>query len=243
MTNISRRNFLTTAGMVGATAVSFTWGKVNLAIAAGNPVVPPVFSNPALPYAENALEPVISSRTVAFHYHKHQLGALKTLNNALLLPENNQYIGKSIEEIMLATANNPALSKLFNNAASVVNHDFYWASMMPKGGDTIKPKGNLLALLEAAFGDYASFKTKFRDLGVAHIGSGYLWLVENNGKLEMMTLNNMANPKIHEQRPLLAIDLYEHAYYLDYQNLRNDYLQAVIDKLLNWNAATARLEG
>ncbi len=241
MTNISRRHFLTVASVASATLVLSS--RLSYAAEATPAASAPIFPAPPLPYPENALEPVISPKTVGFHYHKHQLGALKTLNELLLVPEHSQYAGKSIEEIMLATANNPALSKLYNSAASVINHDFYWASMLPKGGDAMKPTGKLLELINASFGDYATFKNKFRDLGVAHTGSGYLWLVENNGKLEMMTLNNLDNPKIQGLKPLLVIDIYEHAYYLDYQNLRKDYLQAVIDKLLNWQIAAARLEG
>ncbi|MDP3009655.1 MAG: superoxide dismutase [Methylococcales bacterium] len=245
MTEISRRKFLTAASIASATVATIALGGSRLVMAADAPaVIPeaaPVFPAPPLPYAEAALEPVISARTVGFHYNKHQLGALKSLNDALRLPENSQYMGKSINAIMRATANKPAMNKVFNGAASVVNHDFYWGSMMPNGGDAVKPTGKLLTLIDTAFGDYATFKTKFRDLGVAHTGSGYLWLVEHKGKLKIMTLNNLDNPEIHGLKPLLTIDIYEHAYYLDYQNLRKDYLQAVIDKLLNWNAAAVRL--
>jgi Fe-Mn family superoxide dismutase len=246
MSEITRRKFLTAASIASATAATIALGGSRLVMAADAPAVittpVPIFPTPPLPYAETALEPVISARTVGFHYNKHQLGALKSLNDAVRLPENSKYASMSIEAIMRATANKPALNKLFNSAASVVNHDFYWASMMPNGGDTVKPTGKLLALIESTFGDYATFKTQFRDLGIAHTGSGYLWLVEHKGKLKMMTLNNLDNPKIHGLKPLLTIDIYEHAYYLDYQNLRKDYLQAVIDKLLNWNTAAARLD-
>lgn len=243
MTNINRRHFLTIASVAGATlALSSRLSYAAEATPAATSA-PAIFPAPPLPYPENALEPVISARTVGFHYHKHQLGALKTLNELLLLPENSAYKDKTIGDIMLATANNPALTKLYNSAASVINHDFYWASMVPKGGDAQKPTGKLLEMINTAFGDFASFKNKFRDLGVAHTGSGYLWLVENDGKLEMLTLNNLDNPKNQGLKPLLVIDIYEHAYYLDYQNLRKDYLQGVMDKLLNWSIAATRLEG
>ena len=240
MTEMTRRSFLTTASV--AAAATIVLGSSSLVRAADAPPPAPAFPNPPLPYAETALEPIISARTVGLHYNKHHLGALKGLNDALLLPENNSYLGKTLEDIMLSTAKKPALSKLFNGAASAVTHDFYWGSMIPNGGDAAKPSGKLLSLLEASFGDYATFKSKFRDLGVAHTGSGYAWLVENNGKLEIMTLNNLDNPKMLGLKPLLTVDIYEHAYYLDYQNLRKDYLQAVIDRLLNWNAASARLD-
>ena len=243
MTDISRRNFLTVASIAGAT-LALSGTGLSYAADSTTPSVPAsVFPELPLPYPENALEPWISARTVGFHYHKHQLGALKTLNELLALPENQHYIGMSLEKIMLSSANNPSLTKLFNSAASVVNHDFYWHSLQPNGGDSAPPAGKLLTLINASFGDYVTFKTKFRDMGVAHTGSGYLWLVIKEGKLEMMTLNNLDNPLMHRLKPLLTIDIYEHAYYLDYQNLRKDYLQAMLDKLLNWNTVTMRLEG
>jgi Fe-Mn family superoxide dismutase len=200
------------------------------------------FPNPPLPYAETALDPVISSKTVGFHYHKHHLGALKSLNDALLLPEFAAYRDMSIEQIMLTSANQQSLTKLFNGAASAVSHDFYWNSMMPNGGDAVKPTRKLGDMINSAFGDYAGFKSKFSDVGVAHLGSGYVWLVEHNGKLDVLSLPNLDNPKMLGMKPLLTVDVYEHAYYLDYQNLRKEYMNAVIVKLLNWNKAAERLE-
>ena len=240
MSEMTRRKFLAATSAAGV-AIGLANSRL---VSAADALVSPaaIFPSPALPYQEAALEPVISARTVGFHYKKHHLGALKGLNDALLLPEYKAYANKSIEEIMLLSANKSELSKLFNGAASAINHEFYWASMMPNGGDNAKPSGKLLTLLEASFGDIPNFKNKFRDIGVAHVGSGYVWLVENQGKLEIMSLNNLDNPKMRGLKPLLTVDIYEHAYYLDYQNLRKDYLQAVLDKLLNWNMAAARLE-
>ncbi|NOT83912.1 MAG: superoxide dismutase, partial [Methylococcaceae bacterium] len=172
---------------------------------------------------------------------KHHLGALKALNDALLLPEFAAYKDMSIEQIMLTSANQKALTKLFNGAASAVSHDFYWNSMMPNGGDTAQPTGKLLDMIKTAFGDYATFKTKFSDAGVAQLGSGYVWLVDNGGKLEIMALPLYDNPKMRGLKPLLAIDVWEHAYYLDYQNLRKSYMDAVVAKVINWNKAAERL--
>lgn len=233
MSEMNRRNFLTLAGVAAAATVI---GIPENAIAAGGP-----FTLAPLPYAQNALDPVISERTVGFHYGKHHQGYINNLNTALALPANSQYSGMSMEQIMLKTANQKTVTSLFNNAAQAINHEFYWGSLMPNGGDSAQPGGTLLTLLQTAFGDYATFKNKFRDVAVAQFGAGWAWLVENEGKLEIVTTSNADNPKTRGLKPLLTIDVWEHAYYLDWQNLRKDHVQAVIDKLLNWNAAAARL--
>lgn len=245
MTDMTRRNFLSTAGMASAAVATIAVGGARIAKAADAPFVITAKASPfptaLLPYAESALDPVISTKTVGFHYNKHHLGALTGLNTNLALPEFAAYKDMSIEQIMLSTANQKSLTKLFNGAASAVSHDFYWNSMMPNGGDAAQPTGKLLDLIKTAFGDYATFKTKFSDAGVAQLGSGYVWLVENGGKLEIMALPNYDNPKMRGLKPLLAIDVWEHAYYLDYQNVRKSYTDAVISKLINWNKAAERL--
>ena len=235
MSEMNRRDFLTLAGVTVAAA---TVGISNNASAANQ-----TFALAPLPYPENALEPVISAKTISFHYGKHHLGYVNNLNTALELPANSQYQGLSIEQIMLKTANQSDAVGLFNNAAQAVNHEFYWGSMMANGGDAAKPTEQLLTMLYSAFGDYANFKTKFRDAAVAQFGAGWVWLVDNQGKLEIVTTSNADNPKTRGLKPLLTIDVWEHAYYLDWQNLRKDHVQAVIDKLLNWKAAAARLAG
>lgn len=235
MSDMNRRDFLTLAG---ATAAIAAVGLPELTAAAA---APEAFVLAPLPYANNALEPVISEKTIGFHYAKHHQGYVTNLNKALALPEHSQYQGMSMEQIMLKTANQKALTGLFNNSAQAINHEFYWGSLMPNGGDAAKPSGVLLTRLEAAFGDYATFKNKFRDAAVAQFGAGWAWLVEHQGKLEIVTTSNADNPKMLGMKPLLTIDVWEHAYYLDWQNLRKDHVQAVIDKLLNWNAAAKRL--
>lgn len=245
MTEMTRRNFLTSASVASAAVATIAVGGARIVKAADAPAVvttpAPIFPTPALPYAESALDPVISTKTVGFHYNKHHLGALKNLNDALLLPEFAAYKDMSIEQIMLTTANQKALTKLFNNSGSSYTHDFYWNSMMANGGDAVQPTGKLLDMIKTAFGDYATFKTKFSDVGVAHVGSGYVWLFDNGGKLEITSMTNYDNPKMRGWKPLLTVDVFEHAYYLDYQNVRKSYLDAVIAKLLNWNKAAERL--
>lgn len=245
MTDMTRRGFLSTAGIAGVAVATIATGGLRLVKAADAPVVISAkaapFPTPLLPYAESALDPVISTKTVGFHYNKHHLGALSGLNSNLLLPEFAAYRDMSIEQIMLTAANQKSLAKLFNGAGSAYTHDFYWNSMMPNGGDTAPPSGNLLDMIKTAYGDFATFKTKLSEIGVAHIGSGYVWLIDNGGKLEIMAFPNYDNPKMRGMKPLLTIDVFEHAYYLDYQNLRKNYLDAVISKLLNWNKAAERL--
>ncbi|MFI3136369.1 MAG: superoxide dismutase [Methylococcaceae bacterium] len=232
MTEMTRRNFLTVAGVAAA---SVAIGFPNISKAATPLVLAP------LPYADTALAPVISQQTMGFHYGKHHLGYITNLNTALALPANAAYADMTLEQIMLATANQKALAGLFNNSAQALNHQFYWESMMPNGGDTAKPSGLLLSKIEAAFGDYPTMKTKLVDIAVAQFGGGWAWLVDNNGKLEILSTSNADNPKMFGLKPLLTIDVWEHAYYLDYQNVRKTHVQAVVDKLLNWNVAAARL--
>jgi Fe-Mn family superoxide dismutase len=245
MTDMTRRNFLTTSGIASAAAVTLALSGSRLVKAADAPTVitskAAPFPNPPLPFAETALDPVISARTVGFHYNKHHLGAVSGLNTNLALPEFAAYRDMEVEQIMLATANQKSLTRLFNPAASAVSHDFYWNSMMPNGGDAAQPSGKLLDMIKTAFGDYATLKTKLSETGVAQLGSGYVWLVDNGGKLEIMSLPNYDNPKMLGLNPLLAFDVWEHAYYLDYQNVRKNYIDAVIAKLINWKKAAERL--
>ena len=234
MSEMNRREFLTLAGGV-ATVAALGLPEAGLA-ASGQP-----FVLAPLPYPANALEPVISEKTMGFHYGKHHLTYINNVNTALALPANSQFQGLTLEQIMLKTANQAAFSGLFNNSAQAVNHEFYWGSLMPQGGDSAQPSGKLLTMLEAAFGDYAAFKNKFRDAAVGQFGAGWAWLVEHQGKLEIITTSNADNPKTRGMKPLLTIDVWEHAYYLDWQNQRKDHVQAVIDKLLNWKAAAIRI--
>ena len=190
----------------------------------------------ALPYAEDALAPTISARTVSFHYGKHHAGYVKTLNG---LVAGTQYEGRALEDIV-RTAAGRGDTAIFNNAAQAWNHTFYWNSLAPagKGG---APSAALLAAIEAAFGSLDACKAALVDAAVKRFGSGWAWLVAENGKVSVESTPNAETPITRlGVKPLLVVDVWEHAYYLDWQNLRADYAKAVVGGLLDWNAASRR---
>lgn len=194
------------------------------------------FELPPLPWAENALEPTISANTISFHYGKHHRTYLETLNKLIA---GTDLESKSLDEVIAATAGDPARVAIFNNAAQTWNHTFYWNSLKPGGGGA--PTGELAERLTAAFGSYAQFAEQLKATAVGRFGSGWAWLVLENGQLKLMSTGNAEKPMPPQQKALLVIDVWEHAYYLDYQNRRPDYVQAVIDHLLNWEFAAANL--
>ena len=190
----------------------------------------------ALPYQEDALAPVISVRTISFHYGKHHAGYVKTLNGLIA---GTQYEGLSLEEIV-RTAAGRGDAAIFNNAAQTWNHTFYWNSLVPagKGG---APSAGLLAAIEAAFGSLDGCKAALADAAVKRFGSGWAWLVAEGGKVKVESTANADTPIVRSgAKPLLVVDVWEHAYYLDWQNLRADYVKAVVGSLLDWNAASRR---
>jgi superoxide dismutase, Fe-Mn family len=187
---------------------------------------------PALPYAENALEPAITARTIGFHYGKHHKGYVDTLNK---LVAGTDYSDLSLEEIIRGTADRPERIAIFNNAAQAWNHTFYWKSLSPTGGG--EPPAALKRKIEASFGSVAECKKELAAAAVAQFGSGWVWLVLEGDQLKVVKTANAGNPLTTAMRPLLTIDVWEHAYYLDYQNLRADYTKAVLDKLINWEFA------
>jgi Fe-Mn family superoxide dismutase len=192
---------------------------------------------PKLPYAENALEPVISGRTLSFHYDKHHAGYVTTLNKLL---EGSDLANLPLVELIKTTAANPTRVAIFNNAAQDWNHTFYWNSLHPKGGGT--PSGALADKINAAFGGFDKFKAELAAAAVGQFGSGWAWLVAEGDKLAVRRTANADTPVyVQGVKPLLTIDVWEHAYYLDYQNRRADYVNAVIDKLLNWDFAAKNL--
>jgi len=193
---------------------------------------------PALPYAEDALEPVISRRTVEFLYGKHHRGYIDNLNK---LMAGTPFAGASLEEIVLRSAGDPERVGIFDNAAQAWNHAFYWQSLRPGGGG--RPPATLLRRLEADFGSFEQFKQALATAAVGQFGSGWAWLVLDAGKLKVAHTSNAEVPMTHRQKPLLTIDVWEHAYYLDYQNRRPDHVQAVIERLLNWEFAAENLGG
>jgi Fe-Mn family superoxide dismutase len=186
---------------------------------------------PKLPWEENALEPHISARTIGFHYGKHHAGYLSKLNAAL---EGSKDGGKTLEELIKSGD-----KKYFNNAAQVWNHTFYWKSMRPKGGG--KPKGKLAKLIDEGFGGFDKFKEQFAAAANGQFGSGWAWLVLKGGKLAITTTSNADTPITGSDKPLLTCDVWEHAYYLDYQNARPNYTTAFLDHLVNWDFAESNL--
>jgi Fe-Mn family superoxide dismutase len=190
------------------------------------------FALPDLPYSSSALEPYITSNTFSFHHGKHHQAYVTNLNNLL---KDSPLADKTLEEVILATAGDPAKAALFNNAAQVWNHTFFWHSMKPNGGGV--PVGTLLAKIEADFGSVEKFKEEFKAAGIAQFGSGWAWLVLDNGTLKITRTGGGDLPMAHGQIALLTADVWEHAYYLDYQNRRPDYLTTFLDKLANWEFA------
>ncbi len=190
---------------------------------------------PKLPYARTALSPYISARTLDFHYGKHHAGYVRKLNAGI---KGTPWADTSLEKIILGTAGKTP--KVFNNAAQTWNHSFYWTSMKPKGGGT--PTGQLKSAIEASFGDVDAFRAAFLKAAGGLFGSGWTWLVKNGSNLEIRTTRNAGTPLVdHGVTPLLTLDVWEHAYYLDYQNGRKAYIQAWLDHLIDWEAAARRL--
>lgn len=191
---------------------------------------------PALPYAENALAPVISANTIGFHYGKHHKGYIDNLNK---LTEGTDLAGLTLENIVAATAGKAEKTAIFNNAAQAWNHAFYWRSLAPKGGG--KPPAALQEKIEAAFGSLENCKKELATAATTQFGSGWAWLALHGGKLKVMKTANADSPLATGMKPLLTIDVWEHAYYLDYQNRRADHVAAVLENLINWNFAAENM--
>ncbi|MCX6032376.1 MAG: superoxide dismutase [Chloroflexi bacterium] len=185
---------------------------------------------PPLPYAEDALEPYYSAKTISFHYGKNHKAYVDNINKLIA---GTDFEHKILEEIVMAVAGDPAKTGWFNNAAQVWNHTFFWNCMTPGGGG--KPTGKLAQAIDAAFGSYEKFVEQFKANAVGRFGSGWGWLVSEGGALKLVSTPNaeMPNPT-KGQVALLTVDVWEHAYYLDYQNRRPDFVQAFLDKLVNW---------
>lgn len=193
----------------------------------------PSFALPELPYGESALEPVISARTLSFHHGKHHAGYVAILNE---LVDGSPYAGRPLDEVVKRAAGDPAAKTVFNNAAQAWNHDFYWRSMRPKGGGT--PSGALKDTIERDFGGVSEFRAAFAKAAADKFGSGWAWLVVGkDGTLKIVTTDDADTPVVRGERPLLTIDVWEHAYYLDYQNRRPDYIAAWLESLVNWDFA------
>jgi superoxide dismutase, Fe-Mn family len=191
---------------------------------------------PALPYDLDALEPHISRATLEFHHGKHHAAYVTNLNN---LVAGTDLEGKSLEETITDVAGDAAKAGIFNNAAQVWNHSFYWQCIKAGGGGA--PSGELAAKIDADFGSFDAFKEQFKTAGATQFGSGWAWLVLDNGTLKVTKTANADLPLAHGQKALLTMDVWEHAYYLDYQNRRPDYMGTYLDKLVNWDFVAANL--
>lgn len=192
---------------------------------------------PDLPYAYDALEPHVSARTLEFHHDKHHAKYVRKYNSMV---EEAGMANKSIEEVIKAAYKNPELTGLHNNAAQAWNHTFYWNCMSPNGGGA--PSGELAEKIKTDFGSLDQFKEAFKSAGTGQFGSGYAWLVLENGKLKVVNTPNAVNPIVNGQTPLLTMDVWEHAYYLDYQNGRGNYAETFLNNLVNWSFVAEQLE-
>ncbi len=191
------------------------------------------FELPALPYAIDALAPHISQETLEFHHGKHHQAYVTNLNNLVAATENEN---KSLEEIIMSTD-----GPVFNNAAQIWNHTFYWNSMSPNGGG--EPTGELADRINTDFGSVASFKEEFAAAATTQFGSGWAWLVDSGSKLEVVKTGNADLPLRSGAKALLTIDVWEHAYYIDFRNARPNYISTFIESLVNWDFAAANLAG
>ncbi|CAM8623486.1 MAG: superoxide dismutase [Actinobacteria bacterium] len=189
------------------------------------------FELPALPYAQDALAPTISAETMEYHYGKHHQTYVDNLNKAVAGTADEN---ASLEDIIMK-----AEGPLFNNAAQVWNHTFFWNSLSPNGGG--QPTGAIADRIAADFGGYDAFRAQITDAGLTQFGSGWAWLVEKDGKLAIMKTPNADLPMKHGAKALFTIDVWEHAYYIDYRNARAKFIEVVLDKLINWEFVNANL--
>lgn len=230
---LNRRQFLT-ALLAGSAALAFgDFVLPRMARAAGGSGP---FTLPPLPYPDDALSPAISANTIGFHYGKHHQAYVNNLNQ---LVAGTPLADQSLEAVIKTAVGAADKTAIFNNAAQVWNHTFYWNSLRPKGGG--KPSGVLAEWIEKSFGGFDPFKAEFAKAATGQFGSGWAWLVKDGDKLIVTKTGNADTPITQGQKPLLTIDVWEHAYYLDYQNRRGDYVAAVLDKLINWDFAAQNL--
>lgn len=192
---------------------------------------------PELPYAKDALAPHISAQTLEFHHDKHHAAYV---TNANKLIAGTELAEASLEEIVKVAAGDASKKGLFNNAGQVWNHTFYWHSLSPNGGGA--PTGDIADAIKADFGSYEAFTEQFAATAVGQFGSGWAWLVLDGGKLKLEGTSNADTPLVHGKTPLLTADVWEHAYYLDYQNRRPDYVKTFLTHLVNWDFANANLK-
>jgi len=220
--------------------VAWPWSPATLlgfAGSAGKNAPPAGVQLPPLPYALDALEPFISARTMSFHYGKHHQAYADNLNK---LTAGTLRAMQPVEKIIQETCGVAEQAGVFNNAAQFWNHAFFWRSMKSGGGG--RPAGRLLDMIEQSFSGFEAFKSALVEAGVAQFGSGWIWLVQDGAMLKISKTSNADTPLAHGQTALLTCDVWEHAYYLDYQNRRKDFLQMFVDHLANWDFAAAQLK-
>lgn len=241
--NIKRRHLLRIGGQAAIASLVAPTAFASAALAAGSSGKDATSMNSGsapfkltpLPYAQSALAPSVSAETVALHFGKHHAGYVDKLNAQLA---DHARPGQSLEELIRATHGRPQDAGVYNNAAQIWNHDFYWQSMTPKGGG--EPTGKLAKSIQRDFGSLGSMREKLAAAAAGQFGSGWAWLAMRDGKVEVLHTSNADNPLTMGATPLLTIDVWEHAYYVDYRNRRAEYVSAVIDGLLDWRAAEAR---
>lgn len=195
------------------------------------------FVQEPLPYDTSALEPHMSAKTFEFHYGKHHASYVSNLNN---LTKDTPMADMPIEEVVKSSFGDSSKAGIFNNAAQVWNHTFFWKSMKPNGGGM--PTGAIAEKINASFGSFDKFKEEFKAAATTQFGSGWAWLVDDNGTLKITKTGNAENPLVHGQTPLLTLDVWEHAYYLDFQNRRPDFISTYLDSLVNWDFANENLK-
>jgi Fe-Mn family superoxide dismutase len=191
---------------------------------------------PSLPYGMDALAPYISKQTLEYHYGKHHNAYVVNANKLL---EGTDLPKDDLEAVIKAAAKDASMVGIFNNAAQVWNHSFYWNCMKPGGGGS--PSGLIANKIKSDFGAYETFVEQFKNAGATQFGSGWAWLVLKGGRLEIMKTPNADTPIAKGLKPLLTVDVWEHAYYLDYQNRRPDYLSAFVEHLINWDFVNAQM--
>jgi Fe-Mn family superoxide dismutase len=228
--HITRRRLIGTALAAGSYALTY-------GIRGGFSQTTGPFLLPPLPYAEDALSPVISATTISYHYGKHHKDYVDNLNKAI---DGTELKGKSLEDIIKAAAGDRRHAAIYNNAAQAWNHALYWKSMRPNGGGP--PTGAIADRINQSYGDYTKFRQEFVTNAVTLLGSGWVWLVKGPGeKLVVLRTINADTPIVRGKTCLLVCDVWEHAYYIDYQNQRLDYVNAWLDKLVNWEFASKQL--
>jgi Fe-Mn family superoxide dismutase len=233
---VSRRSFVAGAAVALGSAAYAGAGSPQAPAAPPAPTGP--LTLPPLPWGESDLAPNLSQETISLHYGKHHKAYVDNANR--LLASAPDLAKLPLEAIVKATAGQADKKGLFNNTAQIWNHTFYWKSLSPKGGG--QPTGKLLDMVKSDFGDFAKFKEELAKAAVTQFGSGWAWVVVDGGKLKVEQTPNAENPLSSPgKKPLLTIDVWEHAYYVDYRNRRPDYVNAVLDKLINWEFAAANL--